>query len=89
MVAEFLTELDLRQVTVVRNDWGGAQLVISPGRSDRLANLVLVSYGAFDNYPSGLPARLLCVNATLPGCTFLVAQLSALGETPIALVSKN
>ena len=31
MIAGFLTELDLRHVTVVCNDWGGAQLVISPG----------------------------------------------------------
>ena len=64
MVAGFLTELDLRHVTVVCNDWGGAQLVISPGGTDRVANLVLVSCEAFDNYPPGLP-----------GGTFLTAQL--------------
>ncbi len=75
MVAEFLTELDLRHVTLVCNDWGGAQLVISPGGSDRVANLVLVSCEAFDNYPPGLPGRLLCLNAALPGGTFLTAQL--------------
>ena len=40
MIAGFLTELDLRHVTVVCNDWGGAQLLISPGGSDRVANLV-------------------------------------------------
>ena len=75
MIAEFLTELDLRHVTLVCNDWGGAQLVISPGGSDRVANLVLVSCEAFDNYPPGLPGRLLCGNASLPGGTFLTAQL--------------
>ena len=31
LLAEFLTELDLHEVTLVCNDWGGAQLVISPG----------------------------------------------------------
>ena len=31
LFAEFQTELDLHQVTLVCNDWGGAQLVISPG----------------------------------------------------------
>ena len=41
MIAGFLAELDLRHVTVVCNDWGGAQLVIRPGDSDRVANLVL------------------------------------------------
>ena len=75
MVAEFLAELDLRDVSLVCNDWGGAQLVISPGGSNRVANLVLVSCEAFDNYPPGFPGRLLCLNASLPGGTFLTAQL--------------
>ena len=75
MIVGFLTELDLRHVTVVCNDWGGAQLVISPGGSDHVANVVLVSCEAFDNYPPGLPGRLLCLNAALPGDTFLTAQL--------------
>ena len=75
MIAGFLTELDLRHVTVVCNDWGGAQLLISPGGTDRVANLVLVSCKAFDNYPPGLPGWLLCLNAALPGGTFPTAQL--------------
>lgn len=74
-IAEFLVELDLHEVTLVCNDWGGAQLVISSGGSDRVANLVLVSCEAFDNYPPGLPGRLLCRLASLPGGMFLVAQL--------------
>ena len=75
MVAAFLVELDLEDVTLVCNDWGGAQLVVSPGRSDRVARLVLVSCEAFDNYPPGLPGRLLCLNAAIPGGTFLTAQM--------------
>ena len=75
LVAEFLVELDLHDVTLVCNDWGGAQLVVSPGGSDRVAGLVLVSCEAFDNYPPGLPGRLLCLNASLPGGTFLTSQL--------------
>lgn len=75
MIAAFLAELDVHDVTLVSNDWGGAQLVISPGGSDRVANLVLVSCEAFDNYPPGLPGRLLCLNASLPGGTFLTSQL--------------
>ena len=55
MIAEFLTELDLRHVTLVCNDWGGAQLVISPGGTDRVANLVLVSCEAFDKYLRTVP----------------------------------
>ena len=49
MIAGFLTDLDMRHVTVVCNDWIGAQLVISPGGSARAANLVLVSREALDN----------------------------------------
>ena len=75
MIAELLVELDLYEVTLVCNDWGGAQLVVSPGGSDRVANLVLVSCEAFDNYPPGLPGWLLCLNVSLPGGTFLTSQL--------------
>ena len=75
MIAEFLTELDLHHVTLVGNDRGGAQLVISPGGTDRVANLVLVSCETFDNYPPGVAGRLLCRTTTLPGGTFLTAQL--------------
>ena len=32
MIAEFLTELDLLHVTLVCNDWGGAQRVASDRR---------------------------------------------------------
>ena len=74
-VARLLAELDLRDVTLVCNDWGGAQLVVSPGGSDRIANLILVSCEAFDNYPPGLPGRLLCLTASFPGGTFFTAQL--------------
>lgn len=75
MIAKFLVELDLHNVTLVCNDWGGAQLVICPGGSDRVASLVLISCEAFDNYPPGLPGRLLCANAALPGGTFMSVQL--------------
>ncbi|MXW61695.1 MAG: alpha/beta hydrolase [Acidimicrobiaceae bacterium] len=75
LIADFLVELDLYDVILVCNDWGGAQLVINPGGSERVANLVLVSCEAFDNYPPGLPGRLLCLNASLPGETLLTSQL--------------
>lgn len=74
LVANFLEELRLRDVTLVCNDWGGAQLVVWPGRSTRVANLALVSCEAFDNYPPGLPGRLLRLSAFLPGGIFLAAQ---------------
>ena len=75
LLARFLEELDLREVTLVSNDWGGAQLVIWPGGSDRVANLVLVSCEAFDNYPPGLPGRLLRFAGLLPGGILMCVRL--------------
>jgi pimeloyl-ACP methyl ester carboxylesterase len=67
LVAEFLEALDLRDVTLVGNDWGGAQLLISEGRAERVGRLVLVACEAFDNYPPGATARMLGLAAKVPG----------------------
>src|SRR3954462_10809723 len=56
LVAELLERLDLRDVTLVQNDLGYAQLVALE-HPERLARLVLVSCEAFDNLPPGLPGR--------------------------------
>src|SRR3712207_9379013 len=57
LVAEFLDRLDLGGVTLIGNDWGGAQLLVSEGRAERLERLGLVSCEGFDNYPPGGGAR--------------------------------
>ena len=67
MVADFLAELDLHDVTLVCNDWGGAQLVVSPGGSDRVASLVLVSCAALDNYPPGVPGAAALPHRVVAG----------------------
>lgn len=67
LVGEFLDRLDLRDVTLVLNDWGGAQLLISEGRTERIGKLVLTACEAFDNYPPGLPGRILGLAAKVPG----------------------
>ena len=67
LVAEFLEKLDLHDVTLVGNDWGGAQLLVSEGRADRVGRLVLVACEAFDNYPPGIPGRALGLAAKVPG----------------------
>src|SRR3954469_6131119 len=56
LVAELLERLDLRDVTLVQNDLGYAQL-IALEHAERLGRLVLVSCEAFDNLPPGLPGR--------------------------------
>jgi pimeloyl-ACP methyl ester carboxylesterase len=67
LVAEFLDRLDLSGVTLIGNDWGGAQLLVSEGRAKGLERLVLVSCEAFDNYPPGGGARMLALAAEVPG----------------------
>ena len=61
LLAEFLAELDLQRVTLVCNDWGGAQLLISPGGSDRVANSANGARGA------ELPGLIRGVTALPPG----------------------
>ncbi|MEU9834570.1 alpha/beta hydrolase [Streptosporangium sp. NPDC048047] len=67
LVAEFLERLDLRDVTLVFNDWGGAQVLIAEGRADRVGRLVLSGCEAFDNYPPGVPGRIIAAAARIPG----------------------
>jgi pimeloyl-ACP methyl ester carboxylesterase len=67
LVAEFLERLDLRDVTLVFNDWGAAQVMIGEGGAGRVGRLVLASCEAFDNYPPGLPGKTMVRAAKLPG----------------------
>jgi pimeloyl-ACP methyl ester carboxylesterase len=74
LVAEFLEKLDLRGVTLVGNDWGGAQLLVSERLDERVGRLVLASCEAFENYPPGLPGRALARAAGIPGGLYLAFQ---------------
>ncbi|MCW2527770.1 MAG: alpha/beta hydrolase [Pseudonocardiales bacterium] len=66
LATEFLDRLDLRDVTLVGNDTGGAlvQLMMAGG-SDRISRAVLISCEAFDNFPPGLTGRTLALAARL------------------------
>jgi pimeloyl-ACP methyl ester carboxylesterase len=89
LVTEFLDRLDLREVTLVGNDTGGAivQLVISDG-ADRVKRAVLVSCEAFDNLPPGLTGKTLALTGKLPPPAFRMfmqqMRLPALRRMPIA-----
>ncbi|MDJ0356304.1 alpha/beta hydrolase [Paenarthrobacter sp. PH39-S1] len=74
LLGELLDRLDLNAVTLILNDWGGGQFLISEGKSDRIARLVLVACEAFDNFPPG-PAKQLAVLARMPGGIWLLMQL--------------
>ena len=67
LVAEFLERLDLHDVTLIMNDWGGPQLLVDHGRTERIGRLVLVACEAFDNFPPGAPGRRLAKLAATPG----------------------
>ncbi|MFF3670840.1 alpha/beta fold hydrolase [Microtetraspora malaysiensis] len=75
LVGEFLECLDLREVTLVLNDWGGAQLLVSEQRAERVGRLVLTACEAFDNYPPGLPGRAIALAAKVPGGLLATMQL--------------
>jgi pimeloyl-ACP methyl ester carboxylesterase len=88
LFAEFLDKLDLRDVTLVANDTGGAltQMLLASGRTDRIARVVLTPCDAFENF---LPPmfRPLQVLARVPGAVYAVAQSlrpPALRRLPIA-----
>jgi pimeloyl-ACP methyl ester carboxylesterase len=67
LLAEFLERLELEEVTLVFNDWCGAQLLVAAGWDARVGRLVLASCETYDNYPPGLPGRVAALAARLPG----------------------
>jgi pimeloyl-ACP methyl ester carboxylesterase len=67
LLAEFLERLELEEVTLVFNDWCGAQLLVAEGWYGRVGRLVLASCETDDNYPPGLPGRVAALAARLPG----------------------
>ena len=66
-IGELLETLDLRDVTLAMNDWGGAQLLIGGPYDERIARLALCSCEAFDNVPPKGAARALPYLARVPG----------------------
>jgi pimeloyl-ACP methyl ester carboxylesterase len=71
LVADFLERLDLRDVTVIGNDTGGAlvQLLVCDGAA-RVGRIVLASCDAFDNFPPGLTGKTLVLTGKLPPAMF-------------------
>jgi pimeloyl-ACP methyl ester carboxylesterase len=67
LLVEFLERLELQEVTLVFNDWCGAQLLVAEGWDARVGRLVLASCETYDNYPPGLPGRVAALAARLPG----------------------
>lgn len=79
MVGELLAALDLRDVTLVLNDWGGAQFLLADGPGDRIAAAALVACEAFDNFPPGRPGKAIASSARVPALLWLAMQLQRFG----------
>ncbi len=75
MVGELVVALDLQAVTLIINDWGGAQFLLANGPNDRLAAVALVACEAFDNFPPGRPGKAVAASAQIPGLLWLSMQL--------------
>jgi pimeloyl-ACP methyl ester carboxylesterase len=71
LVRELLERLDLRDVTVVGVDTGGAvvQLIAAEG-CPRVARIVLAPSDAFDNFPPGLTGKTVVLLGALPPTLF-------------------
>jgi pimeloyl-ACP methyl ester carboxylesterase len=78
LIAEFLEKMDLRDVTLIGNDSGGAlcQLLITR-RPERVGRLVLTTCDAFEVFPPPL-FTYLSVVARIPGLLWLMAAMMRL-----------
>lgn len=86
LVAEFLERLDLRDVALAMNDWGGAQALVADGRTERIGRLIITSCEAFDNFPPGLPGGNLVLAAKMPGglsAAFTLLKLKSMRRMPL------
>jgi pimeloyl-ACP methyl ester carboxylesterase len=87
LVADLLAALDLRDVTLVGNDTGGAlcQLVVTR-HPERIGRLVLTNCDAYDKFPPSF-FKYLFLGAHVPGfvaALFQPMRIAALRNTPIA-----
>jgi pimeloyl-ACP methyl ester carboxylesterase len=79
LVADFLDALDLQDVTLVHTDWGGALFLTAYGWDRRVARQVILPCEAYDNFPPGLPGRMVSLAVRLPGGLQLAARQLRIG----------
>jgi len=86
LLGELLEHLELSEVTLAMNDWGGPQLLVGSAYDERLARLAICSCEAFDNVPPKGPAQLLPYIARMPGgiaATMLPFRFDRLRRLPL------
>jgi pimeloyl-ACP methyl ester carboxylesterase len=92
LIADFLTELELEDVTIVGNDSGGAiSQVLATTHPDRIGRLVLTNCDTHENFPPG-PFKLMPPLAKLPGGMSLIAapfRIEAIARRAFAPFTKT
>jgi pimeloyl-ACP methyl ester carboxylesterase len=92
LLGELLEALDLSEVTLAMNDWGGPQLLIGGAHDARIARLAVCSCEAFDNVPPKGAAQLLPYIARVPGgiaAALLPFRFQRLRRLPITFGSMS
>ena len=88
LLVEFIEKLDLRDVTLVGNDTGGAltQIAITQHPTDRIARVVLTPCDAFDNFLPPMFKGLQLLGRFQPALTAFVQplRLRPLRRLPLA-----
>lgn len=79
ILADFLDALDLTDVTLVVTDWGGPIFLTDLGRDDRVGRMVICPSEAFDNFPPGLPGKVVWVGTRTTGTVKLALQQMRIG----------
>ncbi|MFF4160285.1 alpha/beta fold hydrolase [Streptomyces sp. NPDC001678] len=74
LLADFMDALDLDAVTLVHADWGGSLFLTAHGLDRRVARKVILPCEAFDNFPPGLPGKMLTVAKHVPSGMKLAAR---------------
>lgn len=86
VVADLLDALDLEEVTLVHADWGGALFLTAYGLDHRVARQIILPCEAFDNFPPGLPGKMVGLAVRLPGGIQLACRQLRVGwlrRTPL------
>jgi pimeloyl-ACP methyl ester carboxylesterase len=94
ILVDFIDHLELRDVTLVFNDWCGAQILIAENWDERVRRIVFASCETYDNYPPGLPGKVAALAAGVPGglaAAIKPMRLRALRRLPMTfgLMSKR
>jgi pimeloyl-ACP methyl ester carboxylesterase len=79
LVADLLDALELDDVTLVHSDWGGGLFLTAHGRDQRVSRQVILPCEAFDNFPPGLPGKMVALAAAVPGGLRLAARQLRIG----------